>query len=121
MTWMPIEWARAHIPEPANPSASTIPVGLRVTGSVLRLVFIACLLAITVLVALPQNELIWTVYDTPGDLVRLALGFAVCIWVALQLFWAPRRRSELSDVGLLRTGGSSVLDHLPFRHLVSPF
>ena len=89
MTWMPIEWARAHIPEPANPSASTIPVGLRVTGSVLRCVFIACLLAITVLVALPQNESIWTVYDTPGDLVRLALGFAVCIWVALQLFWAP--------------------------------
>jgi hypothetical protein len=89
MTWMPIEWARAHIPEPANPSASTIPVGLRVTGSVLRLVFIACLLAITALVALPQNESIWTVYDTPGDLVRLALGFAVCIWVALQLFWAP--------------------------------
>ena len=89
MTWMPIGWARAHIPEPANPSASTIPVGLRVTGSVLRLVFIACLLAITVLVALPQNESIWTVYDTPGDLVRLALGFAVCIWVALQLFWAP--------------------------------
>ena len=89
MTWMPIEWARAHIPEPANPSASTIPVGLRVTGSVLRCVFIACLLAITVLVALPQNESIWTAYETPGDLIRLALGFAVCIWVALQLFWAP--------------------------------
>jgi hypothetical protein len=89
MTWMPIEWERAHIPEPANPSASTIPVGLRVTGSVLRLVFLTCLLAITVLVALPQNESIWTVYDTPGDVVRLALGFAVCIWVALQLFWAP--------------------------------
>ena len=32
MTWMPIEWARAHIPEPANPSASTIPVGLRSHG-----------------------------------------------------------------------------------------
>ena len=89
MTWMPIEWARAHIPEPANPSASTIPFGLRVTGSLLRLVFIACLLAITVRVAMPQNESIWTVYETPGDLVRLALGFAVCIWVALQLFWAP--------------------------------
>jgi hypothetical protein len=89
MTWMPIEWARAHIPEPAHPSVSTVPLGLRVTGSLLRLVFIACLLAITVLVAMPQNESIWTVYETPGDLVRLALGFAVVIWVALQLFWAP--------------------------------
>ena len=89
MTWMPIEWARAHIPKPAKPSTSTIPFGLRVTGSLLRLVFIACLLAITVRVAMPQNESIWTAYETPGDLVRLALGFAVCIWVALQLFWAP--------------------------------
>lgn len=74
---------------PANCSVSAIPFGLRVTGSLLRLVFIACLLAITVRVAMPQNELIWTVYETPGDLVRSALGFAVCIWVALQLFWAP--------------------------------
>jgi hypothetical protein len=90
MPWMPIEWAgRAHNSEPGSTPASTIPLGLRVTGSVLRVVFIACLLAITVLVAMPQNESIWTVYDTPGDVVRLALGFGVCIWVALQLFWAP--------------------------------
>src|SRR5271155_520846 len=91
MTQMPIEWAgRAHTSESANaPPPSAVPLGLRLTGSALRVVFIACLLAITVLVALPQNESVWTVYDTPGDVVRLALGFAVCIWVAVQLFWAP--------------------------------
>ena len=93
MTWMPMEWARrAHLSGPANatPAApAAVPLGLRLIGSALRLVFIACLLAITLLVAMPQNESIWTVYDTPGDVVRLALGFAVCIWVALQLFWAP--------------------------------
>jgi hypothetical protein len=91
MTQMPMEWAgRAHTSEPANaPPPAAIPLGLRLAGSLLRVVFIACLLAITVLVALPQNESIWTVYDTPGDIVRLALGCAVCVWVTVQLFWAP--------------------------------
>jgi hypothetical protein len=66
-----------------------IPVGLRMAGNALRVVFIACLVAITLRVSLPQNETIWTVYDTPGDLVRLALGFAVCLWIVIQLFRAP--------------------------------
>jgi hypothetical protein len=40
-------------------------------------------------VSLPQNETIATAYDTPGDLVRLALGFAVCLWLLFQLFQVP--------------------------------
>jgi len=92
MTTMPIEGAhRLDSPTPRAP-ASNMPLGLRVVGSVLRVVFIASLLAITVRVALPQSETIWTVYDTPGDLVRLVLGFAVCIWIAVQLFRAPKDR-----------------------------
>jgi hypothetical protein len=43
----------------------------------------------TVRVSMPQNETIWTSYDTPTDLVRLVLGFAVCLWLAFQLFRAP--------------------------------
>jgi len=69
---------------------SNIPRTLRVSGAVLRVVFLACLLAITVRVSLPQNETIWTVYDTPGDLVRIVLGVAVCIWIFAQLFSAPK-------------------------------
>jgi hypothetical protein len=71
---------------------SDIPPGLRVIGSILRIVFIASLLAITVRVSMPQSETIWTAYDTPGDLVRLALGLAVCLWIAMQLFRAPTDR-----------------------------
>lgn len=92
MTSMPILPAqRLDTPTPKAP-ASDIPLGLRVVGSVLRIAFIASLLAITVRVALPQSETIWTAYDTPGDLVRLALGFAVCLWIAVQLFRAPTDR-----------------------------
>jgi hypothetical protein len=39
---------------------------------------------------MPQNETIWTAYDTPADLVRLVLGFAVCLWLAFQLFRTPK-------------------------------
>jgi hypothetical protein len=90
MTWTPIEWARrAHIPE-SQLSPSEIPARLRIAGNVLRAVFIVCLLAITVRVSMPQNETIWTVYDTPGDVVRMALGFVVFVWIAIQLFRMPK-------------------------------
>ena len=41
-----------------------------------------------------QNETIWTAYDTPGDLVRLILGFAVCVWLVIQLFRGPHDASS---------------------------
>jgi hypothetical protein len=84
MTWMPTEWARRVTPN------QDIPTWLRVSGAVLRAVFIACLIAITLRVSMPQNETIWTAYDTPGDLVRIALGLAVCGWIGVQLFRAPK-------------------------------
>ena len=62
---------------------------MRVAGSALRAVFMGCLLVLTVRVSLPQNETIWTAYDTPGDAVRLALGLVVCIGILVQLFRAP--------------------------------
>jgi hypothetical protein len=37
----------------------------------------------------PQSKTIWTVVATPGDLTRLALGFAgfaVCVWTVIHLF-----------------------------------
>jgi hypothetical protein len=86
MTWLPIEWARGVTVE-ENPN---IPAWMRISGAVLRALFIACLLVITVRVSMPQSETIWTAYDTPGDLVRLVLGLAVCVWIAMQLFRAPK-------------------------------
>ena len=67
-----------------------IPIGLRVQALFLRVVFIGSLVAIAIRVSRPQSETFWSVYETPGDLVRLALGMAVCVWVAIHLFTLPR-------------------------------
>jgi hypothetical protein len=63
---------------------------LRIASFVFRAVFIASLLVVTVRVSLPQNETIWTAYDSPGDLVRLFLGLMVCVWFAVQLLIMPK-------------------------------
>jgi len=89
MTWMPTDWARrVHASEPKAPGSETRP-GSHVAAFVLRVAFLVCLVAITARVSLPQNETLWTIYDTPGDLIRLVLGLAVCAWIAVQLFHAP--------------------------------
>jgi TRAP-type C4-dicarboxylate transport system permease small subunit len=66
-----------------------VPAWLQFTGLILRSVFILALMVLTFRVALPQNETISTAYDTPNDLVRLVLGFAVCGWLLFQLFKTP--------------------------------
>jgi hypothetical protein len=40
-------------------------------------------------VSMPQSETLWTIFDTPGDVVRLLLGIAACAWLAFQLFTVP--------------------------------
>lgn len=62
---------------------------MRLAASALRAIFIVTLGLITLRVAMPQNETVWTAYDTPRDLVRLLLGLAVCVWLAIQLFRGP--------------------------------
>jgi hypothetical protein len=57
---------------------------------VLRALFIGALVAITVRVSSPQSESLASVYETPGDLIRLALGLGVCVWVVFHLFMLPR-------------------------------
>jgi hypothetical protein len=90
VSWIHLDRARqASAPGRETPVARVSP-SLRVLGNSLRVAFILCLLVLTVRVSMPQNETIWTVYDTPGDVVRLALGLAVCVWVAIQLFRPPK-------------------------------
>jgi hypothetical protein len=72
--------------ESQKTSTSKVSFVVKVAGTVLRAAFVACLLLITFRVSMPQNETIWTAYDTPGDLVRLMLGIGICIWIAAQLF-----------------------------------
>lgn len=73
-----------------------------------RSIFIVSLLLIIVRVSLPQNETLWTAYDTPADLVRVLLGAAACIWMAVQLFVLPK------DAAAFRTWLYLGLTALPF-------
>ncbi len=88
-TWT--EWARR-----ASPAESDVPFRLRLAATLLRIAFIALLLVVTVRVSLPQSETIWTAYDTPGDLIRMVLGFVVCLWIAFQFFLAPRDATAIA-------------------------
>jgi hypothetical protein len=63
---------------------------LRIAGLLLRALFIAALVVVTIRVSSPQSETIWSAYETPGDLIRLALGFLVCVWIAVQMFMVPK-------------------------------
>jgi hypothetical protein len=38
-------------------------------------------------------EHILTSYETPGDLIRVVLGFAVCLWLVVHLFVLPKDAS----------------------------
>ena len=57
---------------------------------ILRALFIGALVAVTVRVSSPQSETIWSAYETPSDLIRLALGFALCLWIVIHLFMLPK-------------------------------
>lgn len=89
MTWLPMEWGRHAAPTGANAPGSDVSPRLRLAGTALRIAFIGLLVVATLRVSMPQNETIWTAYDTPGDLVRIALGLAVSVWLVFQLFKAP--------------------------------
>jgi len=69
---------------------SRIPARLRIAAILLYAIFIGILLAVTVRVSSPQSESIWSVYETSGDLIRLALGFGVCLWILFHLFMLPQ-------------------------------
>lgn len=62
-----------------------------------RDIFMLILLVVTVHVSTPQSERISTVYETPGDFVRLLLGMAVALWIVVHLFILPK------DAGGYRT------------------
>jgi hypothetical protein len=81
--------ATSESSETKLPASDVSPV-LRVAATLLRTIFIAALLALTVRVSLPQSETIWTAYETPADLIRFLLGLALCLWLGVQFFRGPR-------------------------------
>ena len=70
--------------------ASKVPTHLRVAGNLLRALFIGILVVVIARISAPQSETVWSAYETPGDLIRLALGFIVCLWILFNLFTPPK-------------------------------
>ena len=71
-------------------SRSRPPFGIWLAGLTSRTLFIAILAVATIRVASPQTERIWSAYETPGDLIRMLLGFALCLWLVVHLFIVPK-------------------------------
>jgi uncharacterized integral membrane protein len=67
-----------------------ISTGIWLGGLAVRTVFIAILIVVTARVANPQMEHIWSLWDTPDDLIRVALGAAVCGWLLVHIFILPK-------------------------------
>jgi hypothetical protein len=78
---------------------AAIPKGLRILAMFLRALVFGALVAMTVHLSSPQSETIWTVYDTPGDLIRLALGFAICLWLGASFRSASTDIAERLGLG----------------------
>ncbi len=72
-------------PDTQKLSNSKVPIGVRIGGMAVRAIFIIILTVVTARVASPQVENIWSVFETPGDLIRVALGFAACVWFVAQV------------------------------------
>ncbi|MBX9650456.1 MAG: hypothetical protein K2X57_25770 [Xanthobacteraceae bacterium] len=63
---------------------------VRIAGTILRALFIGILIVVTARVASPQIESFWSAYETPGDLIRIALGLSVCLWLGVHVFILPK-------------------------------
>ncbi len=71
-------------------SNSKLPVSVWIGGITVRALFIVVLTVVTARVASPQIETIWSVFETPSDLIRVTLGFVVCAWFIVHLFILPK-------------------------------
>jgi hypothetical protein len=111
MSWVPTgtdQWERRRFAAREKAPNSRITPRQHRLGVFLRTVFIACLVVVVFHVSMPQSTTIWTAYETPGDLIRLALGLAVGIWIGIQLFIVPK------DPGAYRTWLYLGLTAVPF-------
>ena len=66
-------------------------------GVAVRTIFLIVLTILTARVASPQMERLSSLYETPGDLIRVLMGLGVCSWFIVHLFILPK------DAGAYRT------------------
>lgn len=81
----------------ADEATSKPSSGVWAGGVAVRTVFLIVLIVLTARVASPQMERLSTIYETPGDLIRVLMGVAVCGWFIVNVFRLPK------DGGAYRT------------------
>jgi len=74
----------------ADSAASKPPSHIWFGGVAVRTVFLIVLIVLTARVASPQIERLSSVYETPGDLIRVLMGVGVCAWFVVNLFILPK-------------------------------
>jgi len=72
-----------------EPTAKLSP-RVKLAGMLIRAMFLIVLIAITARAASPQIENIWSISETPGDLIRVIVGFVACAWFTAHIFIPPR-------------------------------
>jgi hypothetical protein len=75
---------------PVKQPNSKIPAGVWIGGTAARTLFLVILTVLTARVAAPQVETFRSVLETPGDLIRVGLGFTVCLWLIANVFIVPK-------------------------------
>jgi hypothetical protein len=73
-----------------EPRDAELPITVRLAGIAVRTLFIAILAVITARVSSPQMEHVSSLFETPSDLIRVALGLVVCAWLVVHVFILPR-------------------------------
>jgi len=81
----------------AENEASKPPSYVWAGGVAVRTIFLIVLVVLTARVASPQMERLSSLYETPGDLIRVLMGVGVCSWFIVNVFRLPK------DSGAYRT------------------
>jgi hypothetical protein len=84
---------QANMNLPANAASKSdpkLPMSVRLGGIAVRALFLIILTVLTARVASPQVETLRSVLETPDDLIRVVLGFGLCIFFIVNLFIPPR-------------------------------
>jgi hypothetical protein len=87
---MPLSNSQISAHSDITSAGQEVRLPLKIAAIGLRSLFLIVLVTMVVHVSLPQNESIWRVYNTPADLVRLAVGFLVSAWIVYHLFVLPK-------------------------------
>jgi hypothetical protein len=66
------------------------PIPFWIGGVVVRTIFLIVLAVITARVASPQVENLRSILETPSDLLRVGLGFTICMWMLANIFILPK-------------------------------